>query len=97
MLCQASSALASDDQVYFCAHNSQACAGAVFPNLATLWLGNNHISGWESVDALLGLQALQELRLSGNPLVKGAERESRAEVKQRPQSCARHYISSMHI
>ena len=48
------------------------------------------------MDALSGLTALQELRLSGNPLIQGAEREARAEVNTHPQSCARHYVSSMH-
>ena len=48
------------------------------------------------MDALSGLTALQELRLSGNPLVEGAEGEARAEVKQRPQSCARHYMRLMY-
>ena len=68
----------------------------IFPHLATLWLGNNHISGWDSVDALSGLEALQELRLSGNPLVQGAEREARPEVKHRPQTRACHYVSLTH-
>ena len=68
----------------------------VLPQLATLWLGNNRISDWESVDALSGLKALQELRLTGNPVAQGAEGEARAEVKQCPQPCARHCISLMH-
>lgn len=55
-------------------------AGAVFPNLVTLWVGNNSINTWESVDSLAALTALQELRLSGNPVLQGPMGETRFEV-----------------
>ena len=48
------------------------------------------------MDALSGLKALQELRLSGNPLVQGAECEARAEVKQCPQFYPRRCMDLIH-
>lgn len=56
-----------------------AVAGAL-PKLATLWLGNNCVSSWQSVDALAALPALHELRLSGNPVLQGPKGEARSEV-----------------
>ena len=56
------------------------CYAEVFPNLATLWLGSNCIHSWRSVEALSALPALQELRLSGNPVMEGPRGEARSEV-----------------
>ncbi len=62
----------------------------VFPNLATLWLGSNCIHSWQSVDALSALPALQELRLSGNPVMQGPKGEARSEVRpsEAPEMCS---------
>ena len=64
----------------------------MFPALATLWLGNNRISSWRSLDALSALPALRELRLSGNPVLQGPEGEARFEV----DSATVHYECEMY-
>ena len=56
------------------------CFAGVFPRLATLWVGSNCIHSWQSVDALSALPALQELRLTGNPVMEGLRGEARSEV-----------------
>jgi len=43
-------------------------------------VGNNSINTWESVDSLAALTAVQELRLSGNPVLQGPMGETRFEV-----------------
>ena len=55
-------------------------AGGGFAQLQCLNLGNNIITGWAAVDALSGLPALSELRLSGNPLLPAAAPDARYEV-----------------
>lgn len=47
-------------------------ADGEFSALKTLILGGNKLDAWESVDALARFPALEELRLSGNPLFGGS-------------------------
>jgi hypothetical protein len=46
--------------------------GAAFPCLQALLLGSTQVSSWSSVDALDAFPGLQELRLSGTPLMAAA-------------------------
>jgi hypothetical protein len=46
--------------------------GAAFPCLQALLLGSTQVTSWSSVDALDAFPALQELRLSGTPLMAAA-------------------------
>jgi hypothetical protein len=52
-----------------------------FSSLATLYAGACHISSWSDVDELDKLPALQELRLSGIPLLGQSKTGGRFEVR----------------
>ncbi|BDA46752.1 Tubulin-specific chaperone E [Coccomyxa sp. Obi] len=54
--------------------------GTEFQQLECLFLGNNRIHSWGSIDALTCFSKLKELRLSGNPLTPSGSKEERFEV-----------------
>ncbi len=56
-------------------------AGTEFQQLECLFLGNNRIHSWGSIDALTCFSDLKELRLSGNPLTPSSSKEERFEVR----------------
>ncbi|CAL8471372.1 g10914 [Coccomyxa elongata] len=55
-------------------------SGTEFQKLECLFLGNNRIHSWGSIDALTCFSNLKELRLSGNPLTPSSSKEERFEV-----------------
>lgn len=60
---------------------SPPVAGTEFQQLECLFLGNNRIHSWGSIDALTYFSNLKELRLSGNPLTPISSKEERFEVR----------------
>ena len=62
-------------------NHGHAAAGAIIPQLHTLWLGPIRCSVWHSVDVLSMLGVLREVHPSGNSIVGGPESKARLEVR----------------
>ena len=60
-----------------CFDLSRNTASAGFTSLCALLLGSNRLDGWAAVDALNRFPALEEARLSDNPLTAAAPSSAR--------------------
>jgi len=69
------------DRVAYPSRNGDGASPVPFVKLEGLFLANNAVDGWDSVDALNDFPALAEVRLTGNPVT--AEAATRHEIVAR--------------